>query len=92
MIFKLPEKNKSCSKFVFLTKKFKENKSFTFLKLFLNAMIRNIKIQNIIDISEISKSMEPNKCFFFKFMNVHLSVSYDFSNFYGSKKDKVWRS
>jgi len=33
-----------------------------FLKLFLNAMIRNIKIHTIIDIIEISKSMEPNKC------------------------------
>ncbi len=34
----------------------------TFLKLFLNAMIRNIKIHNIFDIIGISKSMEPNKC------------------------------
>jgi hypothetical protein len=25
-------------------------------------MIKNIKIHNIIDIIEISKSMEPNKC------------------------------
>jgi hypothetical protein len=33
-----------------------------FLKLFLNEMIRNIKIHNILDIIEISKSMEPNKC------------------------------
>jgi hypothetical protein len=64
MTSKLPLKNKSCSKFVFLTKKFKENKSLMFLKLFFNAMIRNIKIQNIIDIIEIAKSMEPNKCFF----------------------------
>jgi len=31
-----------------------------FLKLFLNAMIRNIKIHNILDIIRISKSMEPN--------------------------------
>jgi hypothetical protein len=30
-----------------------------FLKRFLNAMIRNIKIHNILD---ISKFMEPNKC------------------------------
>jgi hypothetical protein len=29
-----------------------------FLKRFLNAMIRNIKIHNILD---ISKSMEPNR-------------------------------
>jgi hypothetical protein len=34
----------------------------TFLKLFLNAMIKNIKIQNILDIIRISKYMEPNKC------------------------------
>ncbi len=32
-----------------------------FMKLFLNAMIRNIKTNNIIDIIEIPKSMEPNK-------------------------------
>jgi hypothetical protein len=30
-----------------------------FLKLFLNAMIRNVKIHNIFDVIEISKSMEP---------------------------------
>jgi hypothetical protein len=29
---------------------------------FLNAMIKKIKIKNIFDIIEISKSMEPNKC------------------------------
>ncbi len=34
----------------------------TFLKLSFNAMIRNIKKHNILDIIEISKSMEPNKC------------------------------
>jgi hypothetical protein len=34
----------------------------TLLKLFLNAMIKTSKIQNIFDIIEISKSMEPNKC------------------------------
>ncbi len=28
----------------------------------LNVMIRNIKIHNILDIIEISKSMESNKC------------------------------
>jgi hypothetical protein len=33
-----------------------------FLKLFLNAMIMNIKIKNILDIIKISKYMEPNKC------------------------------
>jgi hypothetical protein len=45
---------------MFLTKKFKEKKKATFLNHFLNAMIRNVKIHNIIDIIEISKSMEPN--------------------------------
>jgi hypothetical protein len=33
-----------------------------FLKLFLNAMIKNIKIHNIFDIIGVSKSIEPNKC------------------------------
>ncbi len=47
----------SCFKFVFLTKKFNERWP-SFLKLFLNAMIMNIKIHNVIG---ISKSMEHNK-------------------------------
>jgi len=47
---------------VFLTKKFKEKNKHSVLETFLNAMIRNIKIHNIVDIIEISKSMEPNKC------------------------------
>jgi hypothetical protein len=47
---------------VFLTIKFKEKTNTTFLKLFLNIMVRNIKIHNIFDIIEISKSMELNKC------------------------------
>ncbi len=34
----------------------------TFLKLLLKAMIRNIKMHNILDIIEVSQSMEPNKC------------------------------
>ncbi len=68
MTFKLPSKkihkknHKSCSKFAFLTKSFKEKTSIMFLKLFLNGTIRNIKIHNIFYIFEISKSMEPNKC------------------------------
>jgi hypothetical protein len=61
-----------------------------FLKLFLNAMIRKIKIHNIINIIEILKSMEPNKCTpNFLYENVHLNVSYDFSKSDGSKKIKV---
>jgi hypothetical protein len=64
--------------------------STTFLIFFLNAMIRNIKIHNIIDIIEISISMEPNTCIQKKNNeNVHLIVSYDFSKFNGSRKIKV---
>jgi hypothetical protein len=33
-----------------------------FLKLFLNAMIKNITIHNNLHIIENSKSIEPNKC------------------------------
>jgi len=59
-------------------------------KLFLNAMIKNIKIHNIIDIIKILKSMELNKFIHKKnYENVYLSVSYDFSKFDGSKKIKV---
>jgi hypothetical protein len=46
-----------------LNQKFKERwPCVTFLKCFLNAMIKNIKIQNILDIIEISKYMEFNIC------------------------------
>jgi len=53
-------------------------------------MIKKIKIKNILNIIEISKYIEPNKCtlnFFYE--NVRLSVSYDSSKFDGSKKIKV---
>jgi hypothetical protein len=60
-----------------------------FLKPFLNAMIRNIEKHNILNIIDISEYMEPNKCIHKKNENVYLSVSYDFSKFYGSKKIKV---
>ncbi len=53
---------KSCFKFLFLTKKFKEMKQDQILKNFINAKTKNIKIQNILYIIEIPKSMEPNKC------------------------------
>jgi hypothetical protein len=43
-----------------------------FLRFFLNAMIRNIKIQDIFDIIEISKSMEPNKCNIKKIMKMFI--------------------
>ncbi len=52
-------------------------------------MIRNIKIQNIFNIIEIKKSMEPYKCIHLKNENIYLNVSYDFSTFDGSKKIKV---
>jgi hypothetical protein len=59
------------------------------LKLFLNAMIRNIKIKNIFNIIETSKSIEPNKCIIKKnYENISLSVSYDFSKFDGFMKSK----
>ncbi len=45
-----------------MTKKLKEKNKCYFLKLFLNAMTKNIKTHNILDIIEISKNMEPSKC------------------------------
>ncbi len=44
-----------------LPKSSKKGINVMFLKLFLNAMISNIKIHNILDIIGISKSMKPNK-------------------------------
>ncbi len=44
-----------------------------FLNCFLNAMIKNIKIHNILDIIGFSKSMELNKCIhFFKIMKMFI--------------------
>jgi hypothetical protein len=61
-----------------------------FLKLFQNEMIKNIKVHNILDIIEISKYMEPNKCIHKIFYgNVYLNVSHDFSKFNGYRKIKV---
>jgi hypothetical protein len=48
--------------FFFLTKKYLKKTSIPFLIFLLNAIIRNIKIHNIFNIIEISKSMERNKC------------------------------
>jgi hypothetical protein len=51
-------------------------------------MIRNIKIQNNLDIIEISKSIKPNKCIRKNiYENVYLHVSYDFSKFDGFRKN-----
>jgi hypothetical protein len=61
-----------------------------FLKLFLNVLIKKIKIHNILDIIEILNSMKSNKCIqIFYYENVYLSVSYDFLKFNGSRKIKV---
>jgi hypothetical protein len=60
--FLVPKKTlKSYFKFVFLTKQLKEKYQHTLLKLFLNAIIKNIKLNNIFDIIEVSKSMKTNK-------------------------------
>jgi len=56
---------------------------------FFNAMIKNIKIQNIFNIIEISKFMQPNKYLFLNYKNVFKSVSYGFSKFNGSREIKV---
>jgi hypothetical protein len=47
---------------MFLTNKFKEMNQHDILETILSAMIGNIKIKNILDVNEISKSMKPNKC------------------------------
>jgi hypothetical protein len=73
-----------------MTKNLRKETNVTFLELFLNAMIRNIKIHNIFDIIEISNFVKPNKCTHLKknYEKNYLSVSYDFSNFDGFKKIK----
>jgi hypothetical protein len=52
--------------------------------------MRNIKIHNNLDIIEISKSIEPNKCIHKSIHEkIYLHVSYDFSKFDGFRKMKV---
>jgi hypothetical protein len=52
----------------------------------LNAIIRNIKIHNTLDIIEILKSMRFNKRIWkTNSENIYLSIFYDFSKFNGSK-------
>jgi hypothetical protein len=46
---------------LFLTKTFKEKNKRCVPNFFKNAMIKNIKIHNILDIIGILKSMKPNK-------------------------------
>ncbi len=53
-------------------------------------MIKNIKVHNILDMIEISKSMEFNKCTHKKnYKKNYLNISYDFSKFNRSRKIKV---
>jgi len=48
---------------VSMTTKFKEKNQRDIFETFLNAMIRNMKIHNILNIIEISKFVELNKIF-----------------------------
>jgi hypothetical protein len=57
---------------MFLTKKFKEKNQCYVFKKKINAMIRNIKIYNIFDIIEFSKSMELNNCIHKKIMKMFI--------------------
>jgi hypothetical protein len=52
--------------------KVQKKTSVTFLKLFLNVMIRNIKIHSIFYIIEVSKSMELNKFIQKQFMKMFI--------------------
>jgi hypothetical protein len=45
-----------------LLKSSRKGTNITFLELFINVMIRNLKIHSVLDIIKISKFMEPNKC------------------------------
>jgi hypothetical protein len=69
MISKLPYEKNSQENFKFMFqicvldfKSSRKGTNTTFLKCFLNAMITNIKIHNILDIIEISKYVELDKC------------------------------
>jgi type III secretion system FlhB-like substrate exporter len=60
-----------------------------FLKLLKNAMIRNIKIHNILDIIEISTSMELNNCIIKKnYENVISIFPMIFQNLTSLKKSR----
>jgi hypothetical protein len=63
----------------------------TFVNFFLNVMIRNNKIHNILDIIENLKFMEHNKYIYYIYLYIYtvLNVSYDFFKFDESKKIKV---
>jgi hypothetical protein len=53
---------KHVSNLCFLFKSSRKGNNITSLKLFINVMIRNLKIHSVLNIIEISKFMEPNKC------------------------------
>jgi hypothetical protein len=50
----------------------------TFLKLFLDAMIRNIKIHNFLILLKFQNIWNLINLFIKKYENIYLSVSYDF--------------
>jgi hypothetical protein len=67
--------------------KFKEKNHYYILE---NAMIRKIKIHNILDIIENFKSRDLINVLTKKnYENIYLNVSYDFSKPNGSKENKV---
>ncbi len=68
----------------------KKRTSVTFLKLFLNVMIRNIKIHNIRDIIENSNLWNlTNVLIKNNYEHIHLNISYDSSKFNGFRKIRV---
>jgi hypothetical protein len=76
---KIPKKiPKLCLNFLFLTKSLGKRTNVTFLKLFLNAMIKNIKIHNIYlllkfqNIWNLINLLNENN-----YENIFLSVSYE---------------
>jgi hypothetical protein len=59
-----------------------------FLKLFLNAMIRNIKIHNIFILLKFQNLWNLiNVLIRKKYENIYLNVSHDFSKFDGSMQE-----
>jgi hypothetical protein len=60
-----------------------------FLELFLNAMIRNNKIHNILDIIDFQNLWDLINVFKQKkYENVHLNISYDFQSSMGPRKSR----
>jgi hypothetical protein len=68
----------------------RERTNNTFLKLFLNAMIKNITIDNIPNIIEFQNIWNLiNSLIKKNYENIYLSIFYDFSKCNGSMKIKV---